>query len=955
LKKGPGLSEFEKENEMWNTSTIARLAGAATLTTLMVGVNTMAHAHGQTRSALVASAARAVRSKSVSVRRQAGFTANADTLTVEVAKQKSSGKLIIYVTSSDSQAVLSLTAQPIARNQPPLELGTMTKDSPNESFIIRKHVQPISLIEITSSSGGVAAAQIDKTGAAVANFYVSPAGNDRWSGTLPEANSTKTNGPFATLDHARAVLQSLNKTVLTQVTVQVREGIYFLPSTLRLTAADSGSATTDIVYESYPGESPLISGGVRVKNWTNVGGNMWQTFLPASTQYFEQLFYNGERRLRPRVGGYLGTYMRFASTIYLDAPGPPAKPPDPNCAIYIPGSGWECFDRFHYDPADPITSAWRNLAPSAGNACGQPAGNAALTGDVELLDFEQFTTSKLRIDCVDTTSHTVYLTGPTGISPNNPQRNGFIEGNRYLVENVQDQLSQAGQWFLDRSMTPWTLTYLAQDGENPNQDTVIVPQLSQVLVGSNLQYVTFRGLTFAHDNYTLPGTGHSSKELEPDISAAVSIQNSQHVTFDSGTLTQIGGVGLEFISCLDSSSPAWCQSLSTAAATSNNTIANSAFYDIGALGIRIGNPHAAADNDANVPQNTVVQNNVVEGYGRTIPAAFGIGQGEGHDNLYTHNDVYDGYHCAISISESGNDTFRPNGMGNANNTISFNHVYNLLQGIMNDGGSIRIESGNQVFTAAGNKIVNNRIHDVSDASAMDANGYGGNGIYLDNQTGLVDVENNLVYRVSGDAVHAPQGPAAPNEANRVRNNILAFPRKSMVADNSPYPNGVPSTAAQAYVITNNIFYFDRTAPDFFVQGGCAYSGGFPYTQYQQWNSNLYWRTDGAFATDSKAFFVQPAAGSGPNAPCTGNMNKYTFYNFAGWQQTVGQDGQSVVQNPGFKNPVYPADDFSFPNGSPGVGFVVFDPNQAGRSNPVIKPPAVRATFPTKPFDPTKDY
>src|SRR5690242_8120640 len=142
-----------------------------------------------------------------------------------------------------------------------------------------------------------------------------------------------------------------------------------------------------------------------------------------------------------------------------------------------------------------------------------------------------------------------------------------------------------------------------------------------------------------------------------------------------------------------------------------------------------------------------------------------------------------------------------NGMGNANNTISFNHVYNLLQGIMNDGGAIRIESGNQVFAAAGNKMLNNKIHDVSDASALDANGYGGHGIYLDNQTGLVDVENNLVYRVSGNAVHTPQGPAVPNEANIVKNNILAFARLSMVDDNSPYQNGVPSVPALAYVIT----------------------------------------------------------------------------------------------------------------------------------------------------------
>jgi hypothetical protein len=43
-------------------------------------------------------------------------------------------------------------------------------------------------------------------------------------------------------------------------------------------------------------------------------------------------------------------------------------------------------------------------------------------------------------------------------------------------------------------------------------------------------------------------------------------------------------------------------------------------------------------------------------------------------------------------------------VGNANNIISFNHVYNLFEGIMNDGGAIRIEAGNSVYTAPGNKI-----------------------------------------------------------------------------------------------------------------------------------------------------------------------------------------------------------------------------------------------------------
>jgi len=789
-------------------------------------------------------------------------------------------------------------------------------------------------------------------------FYVAPGGSDSWSGRLPAPNSAKTDGPFATFERARAAVQSTNKAGVSQVSVQFRGGTYYLPATEMLTAADSGSATLKIVYQNYPGETPVFSGGVSVQNWTNTSGNIWKATLPASTQYFENLFYNGVRRLRPRLGGALGAYYRIAKTVYLNAPAPPAKAPNANCSVYITGSGWECFDRLQYDPADPIANTWKNLAPAAGNPCGEPTGNPALVGDIQLVVFEQFSTSKLRISCVDAANHIVYLTGPTGISQANSSEVGFIAGNRYLVENVQDQLTQPGQWFLDHSTTPWTLTYLANNGENPNDDSIIIPQLPQVLVASNLQYVTFQGLTFEHDNYTLPVLGHVSAELEQDVGAAVSFQNSQHITFDSGRVTETSGSGIEFIPCINGSSPAYCVSTNINAVVANNLVENSAFYDIGAVGIRIGNQFQMADTDANVPQSTVVQNNVVEGYGRVIPAAFGIGQGMGHDNLYTHNDVYDGYHCAISTSQSISDTVKPSGIGNANNVISFNHVYNLLQGIMNDGGSIRIDGGNSVFTAAGNKILNNKIHDVTDASIIDSNGYGGHGIYMDDNTGLVDVENNLVYRVSGYAVYTPHGPAAPSQANTIKNNILAFARLAMIAMGFPYGNGVPASIPQEFAVTNNLFYFDQSTssnPPFRVQGGCVYSGGVAYPLFQQFSSNLYWRTDGGFASDSKAFHVQPAAGPGPNAPCSDDKSTWTFYTFSAWQQMVGEDVQSVVQNPGFNNPAYPADDYSLPKGSPGVGFVVFDPSKAGRSNPVIKPPAVAATFPTKTFNPATDY
>jgi hypothetical protein len=180
----------------------------------------------------------------------------------------------------------------------------------------------------------------------------------------------------------------------------------------------------------------------------------------------------------------------------LNGAAPPAAAPQPGCPVYIAGSGWECFDRFEYSATDPIANTWKNLAPPAGNPCGQPTGNSALTGDIELLAFEKYVASKLRISCVDIGNHIVYLTGSALVDASLNTAQGFIPTHRYLVENVEDELTQPGQWFLDRSATPRTLTYLANPGDNPNTDAVIVPQLPQVLVAFDLQYVTFQGLTF---------------------------------------------------------------------------------------------------------------------------------------------------------------------------------------------------------------------------------------------------------------------------------------------------------------------------------------------------------------------------------------------------------------------------------------------------------------------------
>lgn len=743
--------------------------------------------------------------------------------------------------------------------------------------------------------------------AQTADFYVSPTGNDSNPGTIEE--------PFATFNQARQSADALaqnSKGRTTPITVMFRAGTYFLQNTVNFTSADSGTSTLGIVYENYPSETPVFTGGVQVTGWISEGNNVWGVTLPPTTGYFEQLWYNGHRRLRPRLSGsagVAGTYYRIAAPVYVSSP-------EANCPLETSPGQYECFDRFQYTSTDPISKTWKNLSPPSGNPC-RAAGNSYPSGDIELDLFERWNMSKLRISCIDTTNHIIYFTGPTVANPVSVSLGNQtpIAGHRYLIENIKDSLTQPGQWFLDRSLSSWTLTYLANPDEDPNSDTVIIPQISQLIVATNLKYVTFIGLTFANDNWTIPDVGYPSLQQEPVLPTAISCQNCQHVTFDGDTVAQTSGGGLEFITT------------STSSTTAHNNIQNSIFYDIGGMGIRIGMLPYYTDTDSNVAQFTTVQNTAVEGFGRVIASAPGISQGDGHDNTYTHNDIYDGYQDGIEVCAPACTLGQSNSHGVFNNTTSFNHLYQIGQGILSDMGCIYFATDP---SSTGNQIVNNRCHDVVDASGLDSDGYAGQGYYLDQNTANVLVENNLAYRLTASAVAQTCGPQSPNTANTIKNNIFAF------FENAAKEEGCvpPGEGVLQFNFTNNLIYYE---PKSSVQASCVYapSGGLPAVQ--NYRENLYcYAGNSDCSMPTNAFFTT-------NSSC----NIHTSIDFPSWQ-ALGEDNGSIVADPLFVNPYYPADNFSLQSGSPvsQVGFVAFDVNAPGREAGATAVPAIAATFPT---------
>src|SRR5579862_554642 len=94
-------------------------------------------------------------------------------------------------------------------------------------------------------------------GAQHADFYVSPAGNDRWSGHLPAPNDKRTDGPFATVPRAqaavRSLLHSLGADKARPILVQLRGGFYPLAAPLVFLPQDGGTPQTSVTYAAYPG------------------------------------------------------------------------------------------------------------------------------------------------------------------------------------------------------------------------------------------------------------------------------------------------------------------------------------------------------------------------------------------------------------------------------------------------------------------------------------------------------------------------------------------------------------------------------------------------------------------------------------------------------------------------------------------------------------------------------
>lgn len=364
----------------------------------------------------------------------------------------------------------------------------------------------------------------------------------------------------------------------------------------------------------------------------------------------------------------------------------------------------------------------------------------AASGDVEIIALQAWAEFRMLVKDVDTASKTVTLSRKC--RPSNREKNA-----RYWIENVPEGLTAPGEWYLDREKG--VVHYIPRDGEHMTEAEVIAPVTTSLVkfegdpAGSRyVRNITLRGLVFAYSDWSLPDDGYADVQAAYDIPAVIAGTGAQAVTVENCSVLHHGNYGIEF----------------AGGCTGIRIIANE-LADLGAGGIKIGEP-VNRENPSEQTYGNLVSDNTVHDIGEIYPAACGIILFLTGKNTITHNHIYNTYYTAISNGWSW-------GYKETNareNIIEYNLAHDIGRGMLSDMG------GNyNLGVQPGSIIRNNVFHDIS------SYGYGGWGIYTDEGSSDILIENNVVYRTKSGGFHQHYG-----RENMVRNNIFAFAREGQV-------------------------------------------------------------------------------------------------------------------------------------------------------------------------------
>lgn len=410
---------------------------------------------------------------------------------------------------------------------------------------------------------------------------------------------------------------------------------------------------------------------------------------------------------------------------------------DPRRRARLPDTG---FYRVKGFPDGGLEIGYQTKSRRFEYAAGNIKPNWKNKNDIDIVVYHFWTDTHLTVDSIDDKKHIVSFKYPSGKVFTDDFNN---EGARYVVENVWEGLQQQGDWYLDKQQG--ILYYIPMQGEDMNTIAVYAP-VTPAFIHINGDAVSrnrvtnlhFNNIQFEYANVQLPQGNVNDAQGSSSLAAAVTLKGAKSCSFTDCIIQNIGGFAMELQE-----------------GCSNNLFSYNHLANLAGGGFRVNGGIPPAHPLLQTHSN-IISDNDIGPYGLQYPSAVGVLLMQTYNNQVIHNDIHDGFYTGISVGwEWGYQRSI-----SRDNVVAYNHIHNIGQGLLSDMGAIYT-----LGVSPGTVIRNNLIHDV------DAHNYGGWGIYNDEGSTGILIENNIVYntKFAGYNIHYAKEIT-------VRNNIFAFGR-----------------------------------------------------------------------------------------------------------------------------------------------------------------------------------
>ncbi len=290
-------------------------------------------------------------------------------------------------------------------------------------------------------------------------------------------------------------------------------------------------------------------------------------------------------------------------------------------------------------------------------------------------------------------------------------------GDRYYFRNALEELDAPGEWYLDKATS--TL-YVWPPAPLDATHEIVAPVVGTLItIGRDTAFLTLRGFT-----------------LESCTGEAVSMRDTISCQVAGCTIRGVGDYHHGAVSVHGGK---------------HNRIVGNDIYDVGSHGVSVN----GGDRVTLTPAENVADNNYIHHIGVLYKQGVGVAL-DGVGNTASHNYIHDGPRMGIMFS------------GN-NLVLEYNHVRHMnLE--TEDTGAV-YTGGRDWISSRGTVIRYNCFHDMlgfgKDEQGKWISPHFAWGVYLDDNTGGVDVIGNIVYRCSRAGLHLHNG-----RDNHIFNNIF---------------------------------------------------------------------------------------------------------------------------------------------------------------------------------------